>query len=101
MRVTFAVRGDGRDRRAFADLDQLGVDEADAEWLRGAIRTHLADDLDSPGALAAVDAWADETLTRRGGTGWSPDAPAAMARAVDALLGVALAPTAAPAPEGS
>ena len=51
------------------------------------LRTHLADDLDSPGALAAVDAWAREASERRG---TDPDAPAIVRAAVDALLGVAL-----------
>jgi L-cysteine:1D-myo-inositol 2-amino-2-deoxy-alpha-D-glucopyranoside ligase len=51
------------------------------------LRAHLADDLDTPAALAAVDAWAAEAVARRG-----PDreAPALVATAVDALLGVAL-----------
>jgi L-cysteine:1D-myo-inositol 2-amino-2-deoxy-alpha-D-glucopyranoside ligase len=51
------------------------------------LRTHLADDLDSPGALAAVDAWAREAAERRG---TDPDAPWLVRAAVDALLGVAL-----------
>lgn len=51
------------------------------------LRQHLADDLDTPKALAAVDNWADEALTY-GGT--DTDAPAAIATAVDALLGVRL-----------
>ncbi|MFC4003419.1 cysteine--1-D-myo-inosityl 2-amino-2-deoxy-alpha-D-glucopyranoside ligase [Prauserella oleivorans] len=51
------------------------------------LRDHLADDLDTPKALAAVDAWADDAL-RRGGT--DPSAPALVRDAVDALLGVAL-----------
>ena len=51
------------------------------------LRTHLADDLDSPAALAAVDAWAAEALERRGR---DADAPALVRTAVDALLGVAL-----------
>jgi L-cysteine:1D-myo-inositol 2-amino-2-deoxy-alpha-D-glucopyranoside ligase len=51
------------------------------------LRDHLADDLDTPAALAAVDAWAIEAVT---GHGTSPDAPAEMRIAVDALLGVAL-----------
>jgi L-cysteine:1D-myo-inositol 2-amino-2-deoxy-alpha-D-glucopyranoside ligase len=51
------------------------------------LRTHLADDLDSPGALAAVDAWAREAAERRGS---DPDAPGLVRAAVDALLGVAL-----------
>jgi L-cysteine:1D-myo-inositol 2-amino-2-deoxy-alpha-D-glucopyranoside ligase len=52
------------------------------------VRVHLADDLDSPGALAAVDAWADEAL-RRPSSGVA-DAGSRVAEAVDALLGVAL-----------
>jgi L-cysteine:1D-myo-inositol 2-amino-2-deoxy-alpha-D-glucopyranoside ligase len=51
------------------------------------LRTHLADDLDTPAALAAVDAWAREALERRGA---DTDAPALVRSAVDALLGVAL-----------
>ncbi|MBO0873099.1 MAG: cysteine--1-D-myo-inosityl 2-amino-2-deoxy-alpha-D-glucopyranoside ligase [Pseudonocardia sp.] len=51
------------------------------------LRTHLADDLDTPRALAAVDAWAREATTRRGA---DPDAPRLVRDAVDALLGVAL-----------
>jgi L-cysteine:1D-myo-inositol 2-amino-2-deoxy-alpha-D-glucopyranoside ligase len=47
------------------------------------LRTHLADDLDTPRALLAVDAWAREP-------GQDPDAPALMRAAVDALLGVRL-----------
>lgn len=49
------------------------------------IRTHLADDLDTPRALAAMDAWADETLTS-GGT--DATAPALVREALDALLGL-------------
>jgi L-cysteine:1D-myo-inositol 2-amino-2-deoxy-alpha-D-glucopyranoside ligase len=51
------------------------------------LRTHLADDLDTPGALAAVDAWAGEALNR---TGRDTAAPALARDAVDALLGVVL-----------
>lgn len=51
------------------------------------LRVHLADDLDTPRALAAVDAWATDALARRGrDTG----APALVRTALDALLGVAL-----------
>jgi L-cysteine:1D-myo-inositol 2-amino-2-deoxy-alpha-D-glucopyranoside ligase len=58
-----------------------------ADDLVARLRTHLADDLDTPAALAAVDAWATEALERRG----RDAAAAALARdAVDALLGVAL-----------
>ncbi|MGD9986817.1 cysteine--1-D-myo-inosityl 2-amino-2-deoxy-alpha-D-glucopyranoside ligase [Pseudonocardia sp.] len=51
------------------------------------LRTHLADDLDTPRALAAVDAWADAALERRG---TDASAPGVVRAAVDALLGVAL-----------
>jgi L-cysteine:1D-myo-inositol 2-amino-2-deoxy-alpha-D-glucopyranoside ligase len=50
------------------------------------IRAALRDDLDAPRALAVVDQWAADA-----GTG-DPDAPAAVAAAVDALLGVRVAP---------
>jgi L-cysteine:1D-myo-inositol 2-amino-2-deoxy-alpha-D-glucopyranoside ligase len=58
-----------------------------ADDLVARLRTHLADDLDTPAALAAMDAWAGETLERHGRDSAAP----ALARdAVDALLGVAL-----------
>jgi L-cysteine:1D-myo-inositol 2-amino-2-deoxy-alpha-D-glucopyranoside ligase len=52
-----------------------------------AVRERLADDLDTVGALAAVDDWVDATLT---GDRTDADAPALVAAFVDALLGVAL-----------
>jgi L-cysteine:1D-myo-inositol 2-amino-2-deoxy-alpha-D-glucopyranoside ligase len=52
------------------------------------IRDRLADDLDSPGALAAVDAWADAVLA---GEGSDAQAPRLVSTTVDALLGVWLA----------
>ncbi|PJE95195.1 cysteine--1-D-myo-inosityl 2-amino-2-deoxy-alpha-D-glucopyranoside ligase [Streptomyces carminius] len=51
------------------------------------IRAALADDLDAPAALAAVDRWAGRQETD-GGT--DTGAPGLVSRAVDALLGVAL-----------
>ncbi|RTL68445.1 MAG: cysteine--1-D-myo-inosityl 2-amino-2-deoxy-alpha-D-glucopyranoside ligase [Pseudonocardiaceae bacterium] len=51
------------------------------------LRTHLADDLDTPRALAAVDAWADAALERRG---TDTAAPSQVRAAVDALLGVSV-----------
>ncbi|NED97588.1 cysteine--1-D-myo-inosityl 2-amino-2-deoxy-alpha-D-glucopyranoside ligase [Phytoactinopolyspora alkaliphila] len=49
------------------------------------IRERLADNLDTPGALQAIDAWADATLA----TGGDDDAaPALMHAAADTLLGV-------------
>ena len=49
------------------------------------IRACLADDLDSAGALAVVDAWADRALA---GEGEDPTAAGVLARTLDALLGV-------------
>jgi L-cysteine:1D-myo-inositol 2-amino-2-deoxy-alpha-D-glucopyranoside ligase len=52
------------------------------------VRERLADDLDAPGAVAAVDAWADAVLEPPGGV---PAREATLVReTVDALLGVAL-----------
>jgi L-cysteine:1D-myo-inositol 2-amino-2-deoxy-alpha-D-glucopyranoside ligase len=59
----------------------------DATDLVARLRAHLADDLDTPGALAAVDAWAEQA---RAGGGDDPTAPRLVRDAVDALLGVAL-----------
>ncbi|GIH47951.1 cysteine--1-D-myo-inosityl 2-amino-2-deoxy-alpha-D-glucopyranoside ligase [Microbispora rosea] len=55
---------------------------AGAEVL-AAVRERLADDLDAPGALAAIDAWAAEE-------GDDASAPALVRDVADALLGVAL-----------
>jgi L-cysteine:1D-myo-inositol 2-amino-2-deoxy-alpha-D-glucopyranoside ligase len=57
-----------------------------AEVLAG-VRGRLADDLDTPGALAVVDAWVEATLT---GAGDDPAAPALISSTVDSLLGVRL-----------
>ncbi|OLB78412.1 MAG: cysteine--1-D-myo-inosityl 2-amino-2-deoxy-alpha-D-glucopyranoside ligase [Actinobacteria bacterium 13_2_20CM_2_71_6] len=55
--------------------------------LLAAVRERLTDDLDTPGALRAVDAWAEATLT---GEGTDTEAPGLVAATVDALLGVRL-----------
>ncbi|MEW1865971.1 cysteine--1-D-myo-inosityl 2-amino-2-deoxy-alpha-D-glucopyranoside ligase [Streptomyces sp. NBC_00669] len=62
-------------------------DGPSADALLDEVRAALADDLDAPRALAAVDAWA-VTQASEGGT--DPGAPGLVSRAVDALLGVAL-----------
>ncbi|CAM3675693.1 cysteine--1-D-myo-inosityl 2-amino-2-deoxy-alpha-D-glucopyranoside ligase [Tsukamurella strandjordii] len=69
-------------RRAFA-----AESSPDGAELVGRLRRYLADDLDTPKALAALDAWAERAVTVGG-----PDAdgPATVAAAVDALLGVAV-----------
>ncbi|MEH0970659.1 cysteine--1-D-myo-inosityl 2-amino-2-deoxy-alpha-D-glucopyranoside ligase [Micromonospora sp. CPCC 205546] len=56
------------------------------EFLAG-VRARLADDLDSPGALALADAWAEATLA---GNAADPTAPALYATTLDALLGIRL-----------
>ncbi|MFG3256642.1 cysteine--1-D-myo-inosityl 2-amino-2-deoxy-alpha-D-glucopyranoside ligase [Streptomyces sp. NPDC048172] len=58
-----------------------------AEELVAEVRAALADDLDAPAALAAVDRWA-ASQERSGGT--DEGAPGLVSRTVDALLGVAL-----------
>ncbi|KZM72737.1 cysteine--1-D-myo-inosityl 2-amino-2-deoxy-alpha-D-glucopyranoside ligase [Nocardia terpenica] len=59
----------------------------DAEDTVARLRQHLADDLDTPKALAAVDSWARQAVEYGG-----PDAsaPGLIADAVDALLGIEL-----------
>jgi L-cysteine:1D-myo-inositol 2-amino-2-deoxy-alpha-D-glucopyranoside ligase len=58
------------------------------------VRARLADDLDAPGALAAVDAWADAVLAGAmlagAGPGSGPGAAGLIRDTVDALLGIAL-----------
>ncbi|WP_116451768.1 cysteine--1-D-myo-inosityl 2-amino-2-deoxy-alpha-D-glucopyranoside ligase [Blastococcus litoris] len=61
---------------------------APAAPLLVSLRERLADDLDSPGAIALVDAWAAETLA--GGADLEEESPRIVCDAVDALLGVAL-----------
>jgi L-cysteine:1D-myo-inositol 2-amino-2-deoxy-alpha-D-glucopyranoside ligase len=63
----------------------------DATGLLAEVRERLADDLDAPGALAAVDAWVTRALDADSA---APDAdgqaPALVRATVDALLGIAL-----------
>jgi L-cysteine:1D-myo-inositol 2-amino-2-deoxy-alpha-D-glucopyranoside ligase len=85
-------------RAAVSRPDAPAADAVVAE-----IRARLADDLDAPGALAAVDRWAETVLSGQavssGQTAPSgqsadaeadPAAPGLVSRAVDALLGIAL-----------
>ncbi|RMB75851.1 cysteine--1-D-myo-inosityl 2-amino-2-deoxy-alpha-D-glucopyranoside ligase [Rhodococcus sp. SBT000017] len=60
---------------------------ASAEDVINRLRQHLADDLDTPKALDALDAWASFAVERGGS---DAGAPGAFADAVDALLGVPL-----------
>ena len=59
----------------------------DAGGVLAEVRAALADDLDAPRALAAVDAWADASLAIDSD---DAEAPGLVARTVDALLGVVL-----------
>jgi L-cysteine:1D-myo-inositol 2-amino-2-deoxy-alpha-D-glucopyranoside ligase len=64
------------------------------------LRERLADDLDTPGALALVDAWAAQTLAGEADD-LEDEAPRIVGDAVDALLGVVLDPSGDPAhPQG-
>ena len=59
-----------------------------AEDVLRAVRERLAEDLDAPGALAAIDTWADAVLAVPGSV---PPAEARLIRdTADALLGIAL-----------
>ncbi|MBB3039820.1 cysteine--1-D-myo-inosityl 2-amino-2-deoxy-alpha-D-glucopyranoside ligase [Hoyosella altamirensis] len=51
------------------------------------VRQHLADDLDTPKAIAALDFWAEEAVARGGS---SSSAPRDVALLTDALLGISL-----------
>ncbi len=59
-----------------------------ADAVLATVRERLADDLDSPGAVAAIDAWADAVLA--GPDGAEPGSAALIRDTADALLGVAL-----------
>ncbi|TRW46213.1 cysteine--1-D-myo-inosityl 2-amino-2-deoxy-alpha-D-glucopyranoside ligase [Georgenia yuyongxinii] len=56
------------------------------------VRAAMADDLDAPAAVQAVDEWVDAALAGAGAgsSGTSPVAPELARRVVDALLGVAV-----------
>jgi L-cysteine:1D-myo-inositol 2-amino-2-deoxy-alpha-D-glucopyranoside ligase len=59
----------------------------DAGDVLARVRRYLADDLDTPKAIAALDGWCTDALEYGG---HDADAPRLVATAVDALLGVAL-----------
>jgi L-cysteine:1D-myo-inositol 2-amino-2-deoxy-alpha-D-glucopyranoside ligase len=59
-----------------------------ADAVLATVRMRLADDLDAPGAVAAIDEWADAVLDGPGGAG--PEDAALIRDTADALLGVAL-----------
>jgi L-cysteine:1D-myo-inositol 2-amino-2-deoxy-alpha-D-glucopyranoside ligase len=57
-----------------------------AESVLGGVRGRLADDLDAPGALAVIDAWADAVLA----PAQAPSDGSLVRDTADALLGIAL-----------
>lgn len=59
-----------------------------ADAVLATVRERLADDLDSPGAVAAIDEWADAVLS--GPDAAEPGGAALIRDTADALLGVAL-----------
>jgi L-cysteine:1D-myo-inositol 2-amino-2-deoxy-alpha-D-glucopyranoside ligase len=59
----------------------------DAADVLARVRRHLADDLDTPKTIAALDGWATDALEYGGS---DADAPALVRSAVDALLGIEL-----------
>ncbi len=99
------ISGHYRDDRMWTDLVLSDGERRLATWRRATalatgpdatdtvarLRQHLANDLDTPKALAAVDAWAADAIL---GIGSSTEAPGLIAAAVDALLGVDINPSA-------
>ncbi|WP_446220292.1 cysteine--1-D-myo-inosityl 2-amino-2-deoxy-alpha-D-glucopyranoside ligase [Micromonospora sp. IBHARD004] len=102
MAVRLALMsGHYRADRSWTDELLAAAQERLARWRRAAaapagpsgtaflarVRARLADDLDTPGALALADDWADRTLAD---TVDDPEGPALFAATVDALLGIRL-----------
>ncbi|WP_422741526.1 cysteine--1-D-myo-inosityl 2-amino-2-deoxy-alpha-D-glucopyranoside ligase [Micromonospora sp. WMMD754] len=95
------ISGHYRSDRSWTDELLVEAQERLARWRRAAaapagpsgaallagVRERLADDLDTPGALAVADAWAAQTLA---GVADDKDAPKLFADTVDALLGIRL-----------
>jgi len=85
-----AVRWLRADSRDPGHGDATGTDTAAGAMLT-AVRGRLADDLDAPGALAVVDAWADTALATPGAAADAGSTAADLVTAaVDALLGIEL-----------
>ncbi|MFI7071015.1 cysteine--1-D-myo-inosityl 2-amino-2-deoxy-alpha-D-glucopyranoside ligase [Micromonospora sediminicola] len=95
------ISGHYRSDRSWTDELLVEAQERLSRWRRAAaapagpsgaallagVRERLADDLDTPGALAVADAWAAQTLA---GVADDKDAPKLFADTVDALLGIRL-----------
>lgn len=73
-------------RRAFALVQDHEQDPAGSDALIAEVRAHLANDLDAPAALRAIDAWAHRVIDEGAGAVASD-----VEKALDALLGVQLA----------
>ncbi|WP_181764690.1 cysteine--1-D-myo-inosityl 2-amino-2-deoxy-alpha-D-glucopyranoside ligase [Streptomyces albidus (ex Kaewkla and Franco 2022)] len=84
---TESVLDEARSRLARWRAAVSRPDGPPAETVVEEIRAALADDLDAPAALAAVDRW---VAAQEAGGGTDTGAPGVVSRAVDALLGVAL-----------
>jgi len=80
----------GRWRAAVARAGAGAPATPTASDVLATVRERMADDLDAPGALAAVDAWADAALARGGDPEGAAGDPALVRDTADALLGVAL-----------
>ena len=79
--------GDAQDRLArWRAATSLPVGPSAADVV-ARVRAYLADDLDTPKAIAALDGWCTDALEYGG---HDAEAPRTVATAVDALLGVAL-----------
>ncbi|RZU75231.1 L-cysteine:1D-myo-inositol 2-amino-2-deoxy-alpha-D-glucopyranoside ligase [Micromonospora kangleipakensis] len=95
------ISGHYRADRSWTDDLLVAAQERVARWRRAAavpagpsgaellagVRARLADDLDTPGALAVADEWAMQALA---GVADDAEAPALFAATVDALLGIRL-----------
>lgn len=87
-------------RRACRAAGSSEAELAAAADLVGAVRLALADDLDTPAALAAIDTWADAALTTTETSDYAVSAQAKgslasgnlVSAALDALLGVKIHP---------
>jgi L-cysteine:1D-myo-inositol 2-amino-2-deoxy-alpha-D-glucopyranoside ligase len=84
---TDELRKQGEQRLARWRAAVAALAGPDATMLLAGVRGRLADDLDTPAALALVDDWAEATLA---GAGDDPAAPTLVRATVDALLGVRL-----------
>jgi L-cysteine:1D-myo-inositol 2-amino-2-deoxy-alpha-D-glucopyranoside ligase len=68
----------------------VGAAAPPAEQVLAAVRERMADDLNAPAALAAVDGWAREFAASPDLPPGAPDAASLVRDTVDALLGIAL-----------